>query len=461
LQIYPDFADWLIIAAYFFYLLYVIFRSFLAPAPNDDNNYILAGRKLTLPAFVATLVSTWYGGILGVGEFTWLYGLSNWVVFGLPYYIFALIFALFFAKRIRKSNLLTLPDQFELHYGKYAASFSGFLLFIVTLPAPYLLMLGFLISLLSGLSLFTATIVGAVFSLVYIFTGGFKSVVQTDKIQFVLMFGGFFVTFFILNFSEYPFWRLPAYLPESHLTLTGGNSAAYILVWYIIAAQTLIDPNFYQRTYAAETPAAAKKGILISILFWAVFDFLTTTVGLYARAVMPELQDPALSFPLLGARYLPPVIKGLFFTGMLATIMSSVDSFSFVSAISLGRDTINRLKGVKEDRSKKAIEWSLLLASAVSIFLIYYQRSIIGLWYQLGSVAVPSLLLPLLLARFFPGNYNRGLILGGMAASSLATLLAIIFPSFLALWQQPVYTGILVQISFIAFIFLTSKKINA
>ena len=31
-------------------------------------DYLLAGRRLTLPAFVATLVTTWYGGILGVGE---------------------------------------------------------------------------------------------------------------------------------------------------------------------------------------------------------------------------------------------------------------------------------------------------------------------------------------------------------------------------------------------------------
>ena len=32
--------------------------------------FLLAGRSLTVPVFVMTLVSTWYGGILGVGEFT-------------------------------------------------------------------------------------------------------------------------------------------------------------------------------------------------------------------------------------------------------------------------------------------------------------------------------------------------------------------------------------------------------
>ena len=60
-------------------------------------DYLVAGRRLTLPAFVATLVSTWYGGILGVGEYAWRHGLSNWLVFGVPYYLYAAVFAFLLA----------------------------------------------------------------------------------------------------------------------------------------------------------------------------------------------------------------------------------------------------------------------------------------------------------------------------------------------------------------------------
>ncbi|HIC51869.1 MAG TPA: hypothetical protein EYO96_04350, partial [Candidatus Marinimicrobia bacterium] len=52
---------------------------------ENESDYLLAGRKLTIFPFTASLVATWYGGILGVGEFTYSYGISNWVVFGLPY----------------------------------------------------------------------------------------------------------------------------------------------------------------------------------------------------------------------------------------------------------------------------------------------------------------------------------------------------------------------------------------
>ena len=76
-------------------------------------DWLLDGRRLTLPAFVATLVTTWYGGILGVGEYSWRHGLANWLVFGVPYYVGALLFAFLFAKRAREARLYTLPDLLD------------------------------------------------------------------------------------------------------------------------------------------------------------------------------------------------------------------------------------------------------------------------------------------------------------------------------------------------------------
>jgi len=61
---------------------------------KDPEEYLLAGRKLSLPGFVATLVATWYGGILGIGENTYAYGLQTWFILGFPYYVFALLYAL-------------------------------------------------------------------------------------------------------------------------------------------------------------------------------------------------------------------------------------------------------------------------------------------------------------------------------------------------------------------------------
>ncbi|MCA9785382.1 MAG: hypothetical protein KC488_02410, partial [Candidatus Cloacimonetes bacterium] len=62
-------------------------------ASREEGQFLSAGRRITLPVFVATLVCTWYGGILGVGEFTWTWGLVNWLALGVFYYVFALLYA--------------------------------------------------------------------------------------------------------------------------------------------------------------------------------------------------------------------------------------------------------------------------------------------------------------------------------------------------------------------------------
>src|SRR5262245_63004879 len=72
--------DWALILIYLSFLAAVWMQRYGTTSSAVD--YLVAGRKVTLPAFVATLVATWYGGILGVGEYSWRYGVSNWLVFG-------------------------------------------------------------------------------------------------------------------------------------------------------------------------------------------------------------------------------------------------------------------------------------------------------------------------------------------------------------------------------------------
>ncbi|MDZ7821516.1 MAG: hypothetical protein U5N26_06730 [Candidatus Marinimicrobia bacterium] len=75
--------DIVIISLYFFMLILIGFIRRKKDGKAED--FLLSGRRLTLPLFVMTLVSTWYGGILGIGEFTYLHGLSNWFVMGFPH----------------------------------------------------------------------------------------------------------------------------------------------------------------------------------------------------------------------------------------------------------------------------------------------------------------------------------------------------------------------------------------
>ena len=413
--------DWGLIVLYFAFLAAVWLR--LLGRRRGVVDYLVAGRAVTLPALVATLVTTWYGGILGVGEYSYRYGLANWLVFGVPYYVGALLFAVLFARRAREAELFTIPDLLERHYGRGPAFAGALLVFLTSAPAAYVLMLGTLFASMFGLPLVPCVLGAAVLSLFYIDRGGLRAVVFTDQVQFVLMYLGFFVIVGFLIAQHGGLGFLRAHLPATHFMWHGGNPPAAIFVWYVIALSTLVDPGFWQRAYAARDPRIARNSVLWSILCWAVFDFLTTTTGLYARAVLPHLKDPVFAFPELARVTLPPVALGLFYLAMIATVMSTIDSYGFIAATTLGRDVIWRLRrGASEDRIPFYSRIGLGLATAFATVLAVAEQSVIGLWHDLGSVTTPAMLLPVGTALLGRGRLPAGWTLASMAAAFAVSL---------------------------------------
>ena len=334
-------ADYAVLALYALALVVVGLRQ-QKNAKSEASAFLVAGRGLTLPAFVATLVATWYGGILGVGELAYQTGLGAWTVFGLPYYLFALVYALWLAPKVRTAARFTIPDTLEAAHGRPVALLGAALVFFLVAPAPYALMTGTLLQAIFGGPLWLCVTIGTLLSVVFVARGGLETDVRTNLVQFLLMFLGFglLVAFCFVKVGGLP--TLAAQLPAAHKSLSGGNPLPFILVWYCIALWTLADPGFHQRCSAAQSPKIAQRGILYSILCWAVFDFLTVSAGCYARVLLPNLAKPIDAYPALAEAILPPLMKGIFWVGMLATVMSTLISYTFLAATTLGRDFVWR-----------------------------------------------------------------------------------------------------------------------
>jgi SSS family solute:Na+ symporter len=406
----------------FFVLVLVI--GFIAgrKKTNNPDDYLLGGRKVGLFLFILTNVSTWYGGILGVGEFTYRYGLASWFTQGFPYYVFALVFALFFAEKIRNASLFTIPDKLAEVYGERAGVISSIIVFILVSPASYLLMTASLISLIFHTSNIVSLLIALALSLAYLFRGGFLSDLYTDAFQFFVMFGGFIIIVFFAYNNLGGAGFLSANLPPEHLNLTGGASPAFLIVWFLIALWTFADPGFHQRCYSAKTGKVAKQGIIISIFFWALFDFLTTTTGLYARAALPGMEQPVLSFPLLAEKILAPGIKGLFYAGLFATIMSTFNSFLFLSATTISRDFLFRLDGKKDENKLKLFTiYGLIISGIISIILALSIPSVIEIWYTIGSVCIPGIILPVVSAYYQQIKIKKEILITEMIFSVIVS----------------------------------------
>ena len=365
-----------------------------------------------------TLVTTWYGLILGVGEFVFGYGVVAWVTNGLFWYFIYLFFALFMSKKIHDSGHTTLADQLRSKIGNKSGMLGGIITYIMTTPAPYVLSLGVLINVLFGVSLLWSMVIGFVVSALYIWYGGFRAVVRTDILQFILMFVGFgmLISYSIAEFGGFGF--LKANLPATHLTFTGELPIQTIVVWGLLACWTLVDPNFYARCFAAKDGNTAKKGVLWSLVFWFIFDMATLLTGLYARAAFPE-SDALFSYLTLSNTVLPVIVKGIFVVTLLSIIMSTIDSFLFSSSTIIAKDFLK--KKFNNVSLKKLTRVGIIITLILSLIFVWFFQSIIGIIYAVGTVGVSSLLLPTLLSIFSKRKLSDNLITISMVASALTS----------------------------------------
>lgn len=443
-------ADIFIIILFFTSVLAVGFI-FGRSSKDDAEDYLLSGRKVGLLLFILTNVATWYGGILGVGEFVYRFGIVSWFTQGFPYYIFAFLFAIFFAKKIRKASLFTIPDKLTMVYGKKVGLAAAIIVFVLVSPAPYLLMTGNLISLIFNTDILIGLILGLVLSFAYLFKGGFRSDLYTDVIQFFVMFIGFIFIIVFCFTSLGGFNYLQGSLPQEHLQLTGNASPTFILVWFLIALWTFADPGFHQRCYAAKSGTVAVKGIIISIFFWLLFDFLTTLTGLYARAILPNLSNPSISYPLLAEVILPSGIKGIFYAALFATIMSTLNSFLFLSATTISRDFIFKLTNKPDEKKLKTFAvYGLLISGLMSVLLAYFIPSVLEIWYTIGSICIPGIILPLVSSYYVKLKISEKVVLFEMILSVLAGLCWILvrndFRDTILFEIEPMVLGVSVSI---------------
>jgi len=434
---------------------------------GKHEEFIIAGRALTLPVFVATLVSTWYGGILGVGEFAYSFGVSTWIVFGVPYYLFAILYAIFLAPRIRRSGVVSLPDKLEEVYGRPAALTGSVLTFLLVNPAPYVLMLGLLGQMFFGGDLLMYLIGGVVISVGFLLLGGLRAGVSTNIFEFVLMYAGFAVLLYTAVSESGGLGYLADRLPGSYLEPLGDHSPQYIAVWFFIALWTIVDPSFHQRCAAAKDERTARNGILASVAFWFLFDMMTITTGMFARAYLPNLEHPAMAYPEFANLMLSEGVLGIFYIGLLATVMSTLTSTSLIAGLTAGRDIFARMKGRRDEHGiRRRVRVGLIIAMVLSVLLAWMLPSVVKLWYAVGTAMIPGLLLPVVSAYnyrlWIEGEQVVYTMIAGSVTSTSSLIAGYVFGGADVAYPfglEPILPGLAVSTA-LWFIFLAVNRRN-
>lgn len=381
--------------------------------------HLVMGRKLTLPLFVATLVASWYGGIFGVTEIAFTSGIYNFLTQGVFWYITYIIFALFIVDKLSSYNAITLPEVVGKMFGKKAGQVAAVFNFFNVLPVAYSLSLGIFIQMLLGLSLPASTALGTALVCLYSIFGGMRSDVFSDVVQFFVMCSSVLLVVLFASFQFGGMGFLKANLPPSHFSPLGGNSIYETMVWGFIALATLVDPCFYQRCFAVEKPKIAKRGILVCTLIWCCFDICTTLGAMYARAIVP-MAEPNHAYLLFAMKILPSGLRGFFLAGIIAVIISTLDSFLIIASHTLTYDlTPSRF------HSKMYIHriGAILVSVFAVILTLFFDGSIKSIWKILGSYSAGCLLVPMIIGYLKPGFISeRSFITTSLISATAITL---------------------------------------
>jgi len=393
---------------------------------NSVLQFLAAGRALTLPVFVATLVSTWYGGILGVGESVSYFGVGTWVLLGVPYYVFALLYAWVLARRVRGAEQISLPERLRSAFGPGVGLVGAVLVFLLALPAAHVLMLGVLTEMITGWSLATSVIVATLVGPPFLFKGGLLADARVSVLAFLMMYLGFAVMV-IFCLTQFPVGETWGRI-ENRTLMQWDGGAGWIAVasFFILGAWTLVDPGFHQRVASAASPEVGRKGVFVAVGFWVLFDLMSITTGLYALALLkapPE--QPLMIFPMLGDQVLPAGLKAIFLCGMVGTILSAMVGYALVSGATLGREIVGQLRASSDDAQiTRFTRIGIAVACALAIVLSLQIPSVVNLWYQWGGAVIGALLGPVLMSYGVggPARTPRPWILASMLVSFVLSL---------------------------------------
>jgi SSS family solute:Na+ symporter len=406
-----------------FAVFFIAFAIFLLVVKYQGKNlsmleHLAMGRALTLPGFVITLVSSWYGSVVGATQIAYKYGIYNFFALGVFWYLSALIFAFFIAGKLASSKVLSLPEYVKDVHGPTAEKLVLILMFIKTLPVPYIMALSLIISALFGFSEGVALIIVMIVALLMCARGSLKAVMLVDFMQFITIFSGMSIVLYFCVSKLGGLDYLVAKLPEAHLTVSGGNDYHKMMLWFMVAlSSTILSPIFHQRCFAAKTPGTAKVGIMISIIFWIISDILTTLGGLYARAHLGEGHD-AHAYLQLMSEILPPGVLGYMTAAMLITAVSALDSYTFASK-SLVVNYYNARGSAITVRVYLLL--SLIIACGSTLIAMNLHGDLEKAWLLFESAFIASLLFPVVISLYSKHGLSAKQFLWIVAFTFLAT----------------------------------------
>ena len=416
------------IAAYMTLLLCV--GVYLARRVKGQDDFMVAGRSLTAPVLVGTLLATWIGSgdLFSVADLSYRHGYSSLI--GSAGGWIGIIIVYFIAGRVRRFGQYTVPDILEARYDHRARILATLTTVIayVTIVSYQFRGGGWVIELISdGRVSGSQAILGmAIFVVIYTLTAGMLSVAYLDLINGIVILLGFFIAVPVLLYvAGGPTELMANATPRAHPVL--GNMSALQAIGYLIPTLLLAlgNGNMYQRFFSARDEREARRSVVGWVIGAILLGIAIQTLAVAGSALFPGLPDTESGkiILLVAGKTLPLWVGCLLMAAIAAIVTSTATSFLLVPSTNLVHDVYQRF--FKPDLSDRASvilsRLAVIVLGIAAYLLIQFFRTVLDAAYAAYTV-YGAALTPALMATFF---WRRATVAGGvwsMAAGMVTTV---------------------------------------
>jgi len=317
------------------------------------TDFWLAGRELSALTVGFSAASSWITAsalLLATGLFL-LIGVGSIWVWVFPN-IAALIIMAGIAGRIKNIPALTQPELMEIRYDPMIRAPVAFAIAVMMVLFSVVDFIGFKLVLgtFFGVPPIQAVLIMAVSVALYVSIGGFRAVVRTDIIQYLLLAGlAVFVTALVLSRSAAEGFSLveAASLRSSEWWdpfVMGGLIGALVFQMALLPGW-VAEQDPWQKIWAARDERSARRGLLLGALLLAVVYTccLLTALGLSVIYPPPagEIEAEMLYLKII-SESVSPLILAVLTIGFAAASMSCADTFATSGASCISRDLVQR-----------------------------------------------------------------------------------------------------------------------
>lgn len=328
-------------------------------ARAGEEDFFLAGRTLGPLVLLATMAATNFSAftVVGFAGAGYRLGFAFYPIMAFGTGLMALSFVLVGVpvhRLGRRYGLITPPELLTARFGSRPLTVV-FAVAMAVFTLPYLaiqpMAAGYALESLLGLPYALGAALVTALVLAYVLLGGLRSVAWTDVLQGFMMFALLFVGFLVVAGASGGVARsfsLVAGESPSHFARPGAGGglllgvwASYMLLWF------LADPMFpqlFQRFYAARSERSIVRTAVLYPVVTTVLFFFPVAIGVLGRLHFAGLEGKETDriFPLLMERFGGNWLAALASAGLIAAIMSTMDSQLLTLGSIVERDLLGR-----------------------------------------------------------------------------------------------------------------------